>query len=167
METIILLLSIVQVISISLGVGSSTLAVLNFFTAIADGTIDAVERRMMGATYTVLRVSMLMILISLTGLAFANYSLAGLAYFNHYIIAQIILVVVLFINATLMTMRLMPSKFGPAIQAGTWYLLGFGMALSSLGLANFSLTTFVVAYALELVFAFLVINGVMLHLKRK
>ena len=37
METVTIILSIIQAMSISLGVGSSTMAILNFFKAIADG----------------------------------------------------------------------------------------------------------------------------------
>jgi hypothetical protein len=167
METIITILSITQIISISLGVGSSTLAVLNFFTAIADGAIDPVERRMMGMTYTVLRVAMVLILLSTFGLGLYGYAEAGSLYLSSYIIAQYTLIAVLFINAILMTKRIMPSTLGPAIQAGSWYLLGFGMALFSLDMVDFSFLTFVIAYALELIFAALLINGTMAHLKKR
>jgi hypothetical protein len=165
MESIITITSVVQVISISLGVGSSTLAVLNFFNAIADGTIDPTERRMMGVTYIVLRVAMVLILTSTTLLMVLGVRDIGYDYFTAYIVAQCVLITVLFINASLMTARIMPSSWGPAIQAGTWYLLGFGMALASIGLATFSFQLFIVAYAIELLFAYFLINSVM-HYQR-
>jgi hypothetical protein len=167
METINTILSIVQIISISLGVGSSTLAVLNFFNAISDGTIDPVERRMMGVTYIVLRIAMVLILASTVLLMFFGVRSEGYDYFTNYEVAQYILIAVLYINAILMTARVMPSRFGPAIQAGSWYLLGVGMALASLGLADFRMSTFVVVYAGELLFAYLLINGAMKYQRSK
>ncbi len=167
METITTIISIAQIIGISLGVGSSTLAVLNFFSAIEDGTIDPVERRMMGVTYIVLRIAMVLILTTTTILLVFGVREIGYDYFTPYIIAQCILISVLFVNASLMTARIMPSSFGPAIQAGTWYLLGFGMALASLGLADFSLPLFVVAYTIELVFAYTLINSLMWYQRRR
>jgi hypothetical protein len=167
METLTIIMSIAQIIGISLGLGSSTLAVASFFKAITDGTIDQTERGMLGVIYIVLRVAMMTILGSTLALGFIGYGTVGMAHFTTYVTAQFILVAVLFLNATLMTMRLMPSTFGPAIQAGSWYLLAFGMALAAVGLANFSFGTFVIAYAIELVFAFVVINGIMRHLKNR
>lgn len=166
MELFTIVTSVAQIIGISLGVGTSTLAVLSFFTAIKDGTIDEAERRMLGVIYIVLRVAMVTILVSTLGLTFAGYGEYGAGYFTPYIIAQYILIAVLFLNAILMTARLMSSKFGPAIQAGTWYLLGFGMALQSLGLTDFTLGKFFLAYGIELIFATLLINGVMIHLRK-
>ena len=64
MEIIIIVIAILQIFSVSLGVGSSTLAVLNFFVAIADGKISDEERNMMGVVYIVLRISMLAILFT-------------------------------------------------------------------------------------------------------
>jgi hypothetical protein len=89
----------------------------------------------------------------------------GYDYFTPYVIAQCVLIVVLFVNAALMTARIMPSSCGPAIQAGSWYLLGFGLALYTLGLADFSIPLFIVAYAIELAFAYFLINSVM-HYQR-
>ncbi len=160
-------MSIAQIIGISLGLGSSTLAVASFMKAISDGTIDQSERGMLGVIYIVLRIAMVTILASTLALAFIGYGTTGLEHFTPYVIAQFILTAVLYLNATLMTFRLMPSTFGPAIQAGSWYLLAFGMALAAVGLADFTLTTFVIAYLIELIFAFLVINGIMKYLKAR
>ncbi len=167
METLVIGLSVVQVISICLGTGSSTLAVLNFFNAISDGVIDPIERRMMGGTYAVLRTAMHLILISTVVLVIIGYAEKGHDYFTTYVIAQLILIAVLYLNSYLMTKRLISSKFGPAIQAGSWYLLGFGIALLTLNLIDFSLTTFFLAYLSELAFSFVVINAAMKHLNNK
>lgn len=167
MEIVIIGLSVAQIISICLGTGSSTLAVLNFFNAISDGIIDATERRMMAGTYLVLRTATHIIFITTLTLAIIGYLASALSYFTPYIIAQFILISVLYLNSYLMTKKVISSKYGPAIQAGSWYLLGFGVALLTLSMTDFSLLTFFIAYALELIFSYLVINYTMSHLKKK
>ncbi len=167
METIIILVAILQSFAISLGVGSSTLAVINFFVAIADGKIDGTERKMMGITYTTLRVAMVVILLT-TSIVFGyNVQLFGLEAISLYMIAQFILIFVLYGNALLMTMRIMPSTFGPAIQAGSWYSLGTLAAILPLGLTNFTFTQFTLSYIAALALAVSLINGTMAYLKRK
>ncbi len=167
MEIFITAVAILQVMAISLGVGSSTLAVLNFFIAIKDGKIDDTERHFMGVTYTVLRIAMILILISTLILAYYGFSTAGLEYFTHYIIAQFSLVLLLFINATLMTLHIMPSSFGPAIQASSWYALGFNLALLTVGDTSISFLAYGFIYLVMFMVAYGVINGVMAHLKDK
>jgi hypothetical protein len=146
METIIILVAIVQSFAISLGVGSSTLAVINFFVAINDGKIDETERRMMGVTYITLRVAMVVILLTSSIILGYNTEYLGLEAMTLYVIVQFILIFVLYGNALLMTMRIMPSTFGPAIQAGSWYSLGTLAALVPLGLTNFTFTQFILSY---------------------
>lgn len=167
METLFIAASIIQSIGISLGVGSSTLAVLNFFHAIADGTISEEERNFMGITYIVLRVAMGIILISSIALMLIGSSLSGESYFTSYVAAQAILTCVLFVNAFLMTVHIMPSTFGPAIQASSWYSLGFMLALVPHGLVNFNFLAFLFAYATLIFFAISLINAVMAYLKDK
>ncbi len=64
MDVIFILVAILQSIGISLGVGSSTIAIVNFFVAIADGKIEPTERKMMQVTYVILRVAMVTILLT-------------------------------------------------------------------------------------------------------
>jgi hypothetical protein len=153
-----------QAMSISLGVGSSTLAILNFFTAISDGQIDPAERRIMGVTYTVLRVAMVAILVSTLVLLGLDWTSTETFAFTGYVLAQITLVAVLFINAGLMTAKLMPSKFGPAIQASTWYSLGFILALLPHGLTDFGYLSFVLYYTGFMVLAIVFVNKIMSHI---
>jgi len=167
MEISILGLSIIQSMGISLGVGTSTLAILNFFYAISDGKIDETERNFMGVTYTVLRVAMGLILVSSLLLAFIGYAMEGDAYFTGYVTAQTILTTVLFVNAFLMTIHMMPSTFGPAIQASSWYSLGFLLALFAQGHTNVNILVFLFAYATFMFFAISFINSVMAYLKEK
>ncbi len=164
MTFFIVLITILQSFSISLGVGSSTLAIINFFVAISDGKIDETERKMMGVTYIILRVSMVLILVtSVILLAYQNStpSLPPFAW------AQLLTLIVLFVNAMLMTARLMPSTFGPALQAGSWYTLGTLLPLQFLGLTEFTFTQFLMAYVTWLILATGIVNGIMAILKSK
>ena len=145
MTTITVLAGVFQSIFISLGVGSSTLAILNFFTAIKDGTIDAVERNMMGIVYIVLRVAMVGILFT-TVVLLAPTITADIMHLSVVSLAQLTIIAVLFINATLMTARLMPSKYGPGIQAGSWYTLGGIAALQLQGVTAYSYVDFATGY---------------------
>ena len=167
MEIIIILAAILQSIGISLGVGSSTLAITNFFVAIADGTIDENERRMMGIVYIVLRIAMVLILITTALLSIIQYSIHGTEFISSFVVAFWILISVLFANAILMTKHIMPSTFGPAIQAATWYTMGVLTSLSSLGLMGFSLIQFILAYTAVIFLAASLVNGMMAYLKGK
>lgn len=167
MEILIILIAIVQTFAISLGVGSSTLAIVNFFVAIADGRIDETERRMMGIAYIILRIAMLTILITSSIILGYNSQHLGLGAFTLYVISQFVLIFVLYTNALMMTMRIMPSTFGPAIQAGTWYTLGVLAALVPLGLNEFTFVNFILAYITTLTLAVSLINGIMAYLKYK
>jgi len=167
MEISVLALSIIQSMGISLGVGGSTLAILNFFHAIEDGKIDETERNFMGVTYLVLRVAMGIILVASLILSFIGYNNIGPDYFTGYVAAQSILIAVLFVNAYLMTVRVMPSTFGPAIQAASWYTLGFLMAIFAQGFTHINTLLFIFGYATFIFFAISFINSVMAYLKEK
>jgi hypothetical protein len=167
MTIFITLVAILQSLSISLGVGSSTLAIINFFVAIADGKIDETERRMMGVVYIALRVAMVAILTTTLGLIALEYFYAGATTLTPFDIAQLFTLCTLFINATLMTLRIMPSTFGPALQAGSWYTLGALMALKLQGITDFTFMQFFMAYVTWLVLAVGIVNGVMSLMKRR
>jgi hypothetical protein len=160
-------LAVIQGYAVSLGVGASTLAILNFFSAIADGKIDDTERRMMGIVYVVLRIAMVTILFSTLALLYLQFIHADLTEFTMLEWGQVIALFMLFLNAGLMTAHKMPSTFGPAIQAGNWYTLGFLTSLKALGLINFSLAQFFLAYITWLVLATAIVNGAMALMKAK
>ena len=164
MEILYIGLTILQSIAISLGVGSSTLAVVNFFVAIADGKIDETERKMMGITYTLLRVAM--VIIALTTLLLLVLIMSVSAAPGSFIMFQLTLIGILFLNALLMTKRIMPSTFGPAIQAGSWYTLGILLTLVPLGLTGLSLLQFGLMYSAIVLFGICVVNGMMAYLKK-
>lgn len=157
MTSIAITAGILQSIFISLGVGSSTLAILNFFSAIGDGNIDQTERRMMGIVYVILRIAMVGILFTTATLlaptiASDAFQLANVS------IAQVIIIAVLFTNAALMTMRKMPAKYGPGIQAGSWYTLGIIAALQLQGMVDYTLIDFVIGHVLVMLVAIIGVN---------
>jgi hypothetical protein len=160
-------LAVIQSFSISLGVGASTLAILNFFSAIADGQIDDTERRMMGIVYVVLRLAMVFILVSTLALSHLQGKASGLESFSVLQWGQLFAVAVLLLNAILMTLHKMPSTFGPAIQAGNWYTLGFLAALKPLGVTQFSYVQFFLAYLTWIILAIAIVNGAMALMKAK
>jgi len=166
MTIFISLVAILQTFSISLGVGSSTLAIINFFVAISDGKIDETERKMMGVVYTLLRVAMVAILTTTLGLIALEFVYSGVTSLTAFDIAQLFALSVLFINAVLMTFRIMPSTFGPALQAGSWYTLGALVALKLQGITDFTFIQFFIAYVTWLVLAIGIVNGIMSLLKR-
>ncbi len=159
--------SILKVFSISLGVGASTLAIINFFVAITDGFIDETERHMMGVVYVVLRIAMAAILITTGILLSQEYSSAGLLGLSPFSYAQITILFTLYLNALLMTAHLVPTTVGPALQAGSWYALGVLLALQSLAATNFTSTQFLLGYIAWLILAIGVVNGILATIKTR
>jgi hypothetical protein len=163
MEPLISIATIIQSVAISLGVGTSTIAIVNFFAAIADGVIDKTERHMMGYVYYVLRVAMVVILLTMLALIAADFMTDGEIVLTTMATATIITVTVLYVNAILMTAKIMPSTVGPALQASSWYTLGIMASLSSLGLVTFTIPIFVLGYLSAIVFAVAVVNALMAY----
>ena len=165
MELTFNLATILLSMSVSLGVGCSTIAIINFFAAIRDGIIDESERNLMGVTYAILRVAMVLILLSLTTLTIIQYVATGIDTFTPVVSTMWLVVLVLYTNAALMTLRIMPSTFGPAIQAGSWYTLGLCMALQSIRVTDLSVWKFLLIYTAIVLLAIVVVNGAMAYLK--
>jgi len=120
---------------------------------------------MMGIVYVVLRVAMVAIFLTTALLILQEYSLVGIADLSSFSLGQLLVLLVLFTNAILMTARLMPSTFGPAIQAGSWYTLGTLSALQILDLTNFTLGLFLVGYITWMILAVGIVNGIMAAMK--
>lgn len=167
MELLIIIVSIIQSIAISLGVGASTLAIVNFFIAIADGEISPDERKMMGVVYVILRIAMGTILTTTFILLLLNHMQNTAGYLTAFKAGQWTLIFALFLNAFLMTKHLVSSKFGPAIQAGTWYALGILTALLPFSLNTFTYWHFLLGYGLMLALTIVVVNLTMRHLLLK
>lgn len=167
MEILILIATVAQGVAISLGVGTSTMAIVNFFAAIADGKIDEAERRMMGLVYFVLRVAMVVIMLTMLALFTAEVMTTGTIALTTFAVSTIVLVCTLYANAILMTKRVMPSTVGPALQASTWYTLGIMASLNSLGLVTFGILPFLLGYASAVVLAVAIVNGIMAIMKHR
>ena len=91
----------------------------------------------------------------------------GAEYTTSFILSQFLLTSVLFINATLMTARIMPSTLGPAIQASSWYTLGFTLALVPHSLTNYTIVEFLIGYVVFIGVVTYVIRHVMAYLAKK
>jgi hypothetical protein len=167
MDIVFILFVVLQSMAISLGVGSSTLAIINFFVAISDGTIDPQERKLMGVVYIVLRVAMVAILITTGVIALIHLTTLDTPYLTAYTAAFWTLLAVLYVNAVLMTKHIMPSNIGPALQASTWYTLGILTALLPIGMGNLSYVGFLIGYAAAIGLAVGVVNWIMNYQKKK
>ncbi|MES2749481.1 MAG: hypothetical protein V4606_03740 [Patescibacteria group bacterium] len=166
MELLIMLAIILQGTGIALGMGGSTLAISNFFVAIADGTIDPGERKMMGVVYVVLKIALALIFVTTGYLILSALSTVDVASVATYLWAQLLVAFVLLLNSILMTKRIMPSTMGPGIQAGSWYTLGILTTVVGMLDINITMSMFLVWYVTALVVALLVVNGVMKYLKK-
>lgn len=168
MEILYIITAVVQSLGLSAGVGSSTIAVMQFFAAIADGKIDDSERRVMGVTYKLLRVSMGLILVTtaIQGAILYYYAGMGVAYFNPFTVGVWLIITVLFLNSIAMTKHWLPSTLGPGIQVGSWYTLGVIFAFVPLGLTSFTFLQLLLAYVGMICLATAIVNSVMNHLKK-
>ena len=160
----ILALTIFQGMVASLGVGASTIAIVNFFVAIWDGKIDEHERKMMGVVYIILRI--VMVLLLLTSITFLMLYYASGTPFSIFFGQVWTLLAILYTNAILMTYKKMPSAFGPAIQASAWYTLGV-LNVFHLSNLSFSYGQFVMLYLALCLLAVSVINTIMMYLRHK
>ncbi len=143
------------------------MAIVNFFSAIADGVIDEKERHMMGLVYYVLRIAMVVILLTVLARFSYEFIATGTIVLTTMTIATLLLVFVLYANSALMTLHYMPSSIGPALQAATWYSLGVMASLDSLKLVTFSTLPFFLGYLSAVLLAIAIVNGMMAHLKSR
>lgn len=161
METIFAIIIILFNTAISLGVGGSSIVIASFLTALADGKIDQSERAQLGVIYITLRIAMVAILLALGYITLVSpETIVSLLYIW-------ILVAVLYSNAILMTKHWISSKIGPALQAATWYTLGFVTVIDIFALYSVTLTFFLVLYAIDIAVAIIAVNGIMRYLKAR
>lgn len=166
MELFLILVAYIQSLAVSLGVGSSTIAVCNYVAALRDGQIDTSERGIMGVTYVLLRVAMVVIAITLIIQAVIFIPQYGFAYFQPFILFVWLIVAVLYANAFLMTKHLIPSTVGPSLQAVSWYTLGTLYFLSTIYVTTFAFTTLMLWYGLAFLLVTVALNGVIAFVQR-
>ena len=168
MEITYIINMLVMSIAVSIGVGCSTVALAQFFSAIKDGEIDPIERRMMGIVYLLLRVAMGAILATLLVQAGIIYYITGnFLFISPFFLALYTTVAVLFINAVGMTMRYMPRQVGPGLQATTWYTIGILTALVPLNLARFTYMEFLLVYVGTVILVVAALNLGVRQLKQR
>lgn len=167
MELTYVIVAFIQSIGVSLGVGSSTIAVANYISAVRDGNFDESERRMMRVVYTMLRISMVTILATLFIHGVMLIYAYGELYFRPFVMLVWLVTAVLFLNAYLMTKHLMPMTLGPGIQAGSWYSLAVLYFFSAIGLTGFTFVQLISGYAGMLVLAIVLINGALAYFKSR
>ena len=154
METFFIIIEVLKTVSISLGVGGSTIAIALYLGSLSnDGKIDKSERRMLGMVYVVLRLAMILIFITHLVTNIPLYISGGVeALVNPINFIQWLVLFVLYVNALLMTSHIMPDTYGPGIQVTTWYALGIITALSGL-YVNIDVSIFIMTYIVFAIFA--------------
>lgn len=165
MEIAYIFIAFIQSFGVSIGVGCSTVAILNFLVAVQDGVVDESEKRLMRIVYFVLRISMGVILLTMFVQGLMLISAYGTYYFNPFVVAGWFTILLLYVNAILMTRKLMPRSIGPSLQVASWYTLAVLYFLSTVNLIYFTYLQFFAGFALVLLIAMLTVNGSMAYLK--
>lgn len=159
MEIMLLGVSLLQSFALSLGVGASTLAVVNYVVASADGVIDQAEQRLMKIVYVILRIAMVVILLTAVYQSVNALLTVGVNFVSPFLGFLYFLIAILFVNAFFMTKRMMPRAIGPSLQAASWYGLSVLNLLYYVGLTYFTFTEFFGGYLILLAIMMVVING--------
>ncbi len=152
MEIFYIIVEVLKAVSISLGVGASTVVIALYLGSLSnDGKIDDSERRLLGINYTVLRAGMILIFLTHLILNIPMFLEGGItALYTPLNMIQWGLLAVLYINAILMSAHIMPDTAGPGTQVATWFSLGVVTALAPLAAIN--VVTFIGAYVLFAIF---------------
>lgn len=150
MTTIII--DIIFGLGVTLGVGSSTYALVFFVQALRDGAMDASERAFLHTVFTILRIGMVLIAVGLAGYLAFDAVPETMAF-----MLQCILTGIIAVNAILMDRRIMPMKFGPIIAGGSWYSLFF---TTKLPVASVSLWTAAAIYVIFLIVFYVVFHSI-------
>jgi hypothetical protein len=111
------MIDFIYTIGLTLGVGSSTFALIFFIRSLEDGVVDASERRFMRSVYVVLRIGMTLTCLALVGSIILEHAISYLQGI------QLILLAIITLNAILMSQKIMPMRFGPVLAGGSWYSL--------------------------------------------
>lgn len=155
--------------AVSLGVGTSTVALTQMLVSLRAGLFgDENVRKLTGTVFIILRVAMVAILITLIGQLAIIYQFTGnFLFISPFFLSLYTVVGVLYLNAILMTFHVMPRSIGPAIQAGSWYALGALVAFIPLGLTAFAYLDFALFYAGWLFLAVAALNIAIKYLNPK
>jgi FAD/FMN-containing dehydrogenase len=130
-------------LGLTLGVGSSTFALIFFLASCHASGPDASEKRFIHIVVRVLRVGMVFIGLGLT-LAFFFGAAPSFA--------QWFLLGVIVVNAVLMEYHCMPMRYGPVLAGGSWYMLFF-VSATPLGGASILLQGMVYVWGIVIFYA--------------
>jgi hypothetical protein len=139
-------------LGLTLGVGSSTFALIFFIKSLKDGVMDETERSFLRVVFTVLRIGMVLIAVGLAGFLLVGAIPEQTAY-----LLECVLLFIIILNAVLMDKRIMPMKFGPIIAGGSWYSLFF---VSKLPVSAYSYATVAAAYVVFLIVFYFAFNAI-------
>lgn len=139
-------------VGLTLGVGSSTFALLFYIMALMDGDVDPSERRFMHAVYTVLRIGMFLIALGLILSLFVTIETS----FQY--IAQWTLLIIITLNALGMTFKVMSMKYGPVIAGGSWYSLFLVSAMPTHVIESAPVSVVLLGYAFVLTLLYWILN---------
>lgn len=128
-------LILTHIIGTVIGVGGATLAEVFIIKALKDGVIDPVESSFLKSTYTAMRVGLFLLVLSGFGF-FLYFRIEGSEdlLYDEKIWAKMTIVIILLVNAILLSVRKVPLWLGSAISLTSWYtalVLGVWHSLSA------------------------------------
>jgi hypothetical protein len=163
-----IVIEVLSGVAVSLGVGSSTFAIIFYFMGMRHPELHDAGRAYQKVVYIVLRVAMgLILLTELIKIGLYLYTGATLKELFAVDALTFIwtIVAVLFANAILMTLHRMRVELGPAIQATSWYTLGALSALPA-GIVSFSYLPLLLTYAGLVLAAAVIIEAIRQRVNR-
>jgi len=117
-----ILLTFSHIIGTVLGVGGATFAEFFYMKALKDGHVDPEEGDFLKATYRMLRIGMVLLILSGFGF-FVLYRINGRAelLYDPRFLAKVTLTAIIFFNALLLQTKKMPLWLGSALSFTSWY----------------------------------------------
>ncbi len=115
-------LTTVHIIGTALGVGGATFAEIFYMKAMKDGHVDPMESDFLKATYRVLRIGMVLLILSGFGY-FLLFRIEGKEFllYNDRFLAKLALTAIIFFNALLLQTRKIPLWLGSSLSITSWY----------------------------------------------
>jgi hypothetical protein len=153
LETLLPFVIIYYNTAISLGVGGSSIVIASFITALSDKKISTDERKLLGVIYITLRIAMASIALMLAYVSLVAPELMPSLPFVWLMVAM------LYLNAILMTKHWISPKLGPALQAATWYTLGFVVVIDAFALYTVTPLFFASLYVADIIVALTAVNA--------
>lgn len=115
-------LTIAHIIGTALGVGGATFAEIFYLKAMKDGHVDPMESDFLKATYRILRIGMVLLILSGFGY-FLMFRIEGKEFllYNDRFLAKLALTAIIFFNALLLQTRKIPLWLGSSLSITSWY----------------------------------------------